>query len=91
MLVPLHGIGGAKDLPVPASLAIAGGTAALIVSFCVLALAWRKPRYDAATAGRPVPQWLAGFLDSAGFAWALRVIGLVFFGYSPGPWSPDRT
>lgn len=41
LFVPLHGLGGGQDLPIPAPLAIAGGTAALIVSFCVLILAWR--------------------------------------------------
>jgi hypothetical protein len=81
-LAPMHGLGGAKDLPIPAPLAIAGGTAALIVSFCVLILAWRTPRYgDAPAAGRPLPAGLAGLLDSDGFAWALRVLGLVFAGY----------
>ena len=48
-----HGIGGAKDLPIPASYAMAGASAALAVSFIVLALAWRTPRFDAATKGRP--------------------------------------
>ena len=28
-------------------------------------LAWRKPRYDAATSGRPAPAWLARIVDSA--------------------------
>ncbi|HEX4189524.1 MAG TPA: hypothetical protein VHZ06_00905 [Marmoricola sp.] len=46
-LIGLHGLGGAKDLPVPAPFAIAGGTAALLVSFVILILAWRAPRYDA--------------------------------------------
>ena len=50
-----HGIGGAKDLPISPELAIAGAVAALAVSFTVLALAWREPRYDAATSGRPRP------------------------------------
>jgi hypothetical protein len=76
-----HGLGGAKDLPVPGQVAIAGGTAALVVSFCVLALAWRRPRYDAATQGRPLPRRLALVLDSAGFEWTLRVLGLLFFGF----------
>ena len=48
-----HGIGGAKDLPISPELAIAGAVAALTVSFTVLAVAWRTPRYDAATSGRP--------------------------------------
>ncbi len=48
-----HGIGGAKDLPVPPELAIVGAVAALAVSFVVLALAWREPRYDGHPTGRP--------------------------------------
>ncbi len=84
-VAPLHGLGGAKDLPIPASLAIAGGTAALIVSFCVLVLAWRRPRYgDAAggaRSGRPLPAGLATLVDSHGWAWALRVVGLAFTGW----------
>lgn len=89
MITPMHAIGGARDLPVPAPLAIAGGTAALVVSFCVLILAWRSPRYDAGAAGRPegwrdgraVPAPLARVLDSTGFAAAVRVLGLVFTAY----------
>ena len=80
-MVFAHGIGGAKDLPIPAEYAMAGAGAALAVSFIVLALAWRTPRFDAATHGRPVPAWLASLVDSRAFALALRVLGLVFFGY----------
>jgi hypothetical protein len=71
-----HGIGGAKDLPIPPELAIAGAMAAVVVSFSVLALAWRQPRYDAATSGRPAPAWLALLVDSAGSRIALRALGL---------------
>jgi hypothetical protein len=85
--VPMHGLGGAKDLPVPAPLAIAGGTAALVVSFCVLVLAWRSPRFADADrrAGRPLPSGLARLIDSPGWAWALRVLGLLiaaWFGWA---------
>jgi hypothetical protein len=81
-VAPLHGLGGARDLPIPAPLAIAGGTAALIVSFCVLVLAWRSPRYAGAErAGRPLPGGLARLLDSEGWAWALRLLGLLFAGW----------
>lgn len=73
-----HGIGGAKDLPIPPELAIAGAVAALTVSFTVLALAWRKPRYSAPV-GRPVPAWLSASADSAWFRVALRVLGLAVF------------
>ena len=54
-----HGIGGAKDLPIPPELAILGAVAALTVSFTVLAIAWRTPRYDESRTGRPAPDWLA--------------------------------
>lgn len=85
-MVPLHaGLGGAKDLPIPAELAIAGGIAALIVSFCVLVLAWRKPRYadpdHPRNNGRPVPESLARIIDSDGYRWALRLAGLAITGY----------
>jgi hypothetical protein len=81
-VAPLHGLGGAKDLPIPAPLAIAGGTAALIVSFCVLVLAWRSPRYaDARAGGRPLPAALARVLDSEPWRWVLRVLGLLFAGW----------
>ncbi|MGH3370542.1 MAG: hypothetical protein ACRDPR_11110 [Nocardioidaceae bacterium] len=80
-MVRAHGVGGAQDLPIPAELAIAGASAALAVSFIVLALAWRRPRYDAATSGRPAPPWLVAVADSAYLSGALRVLGLVFFLY----------
>jgi hypothetical protein len=80
-VAPLHGLGGAKDLPVPASLAIAGGTAALIVSFCVLVLAWRRPRFADRQLGRALPAGLARVIDSDVWTWGLRVLGLLFGGW----------
>jgi hypothetical protein len=76
-----HGLGGPADLPLPPELAIAGAVAALVVSFTVLSIAWRAPRFDEETSGRPAPAWLAHAVDSRGFAVALRVVGMVFFGY----------
>jgi len=80
-MVFAHGIGGAQDLPIPAEYAIAGAGAALAVSFLVLALAWRTPRYDAAHQGRPAPSWLAAVVDHPASEVVLRTLGLVFFGY----------
>ncbi|KAA1425692.1 hypothetical protein [Nocardioides antri] len=44
-LVEAHGIGGAEDLPISLGLAVSGAVAALVVSFTVLVVAWRTPRY----------------------------------------------
>ena len=79
--VVAHGIGGAKDLPIPPELAIAGAVAALTISFTVLALAWRKPRFAAST-GRPVPEWLSAVAGSRWFPLALRALGLAVFVFS---------
>ncbi len=76
-----HGLGGPADLPIPPELAIAGAVAALVVSFTILALAWRSPRYDAATSGRPAPAWLARLVDHPAYGTALRVVGLLGFGW----------
>jgi hypothetical protein len=76
-----HGLGGAKDLPIPLELTIAGAVAALVVSFTVLAVAWRTPRYDAATSGRPAPAWLDRLTSSTPWRVALRVLGFAFFLY----------
>jgi hypothetical protein len=76
-LLPAHGLGGAQDLPISRELAILGAAAAVAVSFVVLALAWRTPRYDAATSGRPAPAWLARSVDSSALRVALRLLGVL--------------
>lgn len=74
----MHGVGGAKDLPIPAEYAIAGACAALTVSFVVLAVAWHKPRFT---------ERAAGHADEAGAPGGpliepvLRVLGFAFFLY----------
>ena len=74
-----HGIGGAKDLPISPELAIAGAVAALTVSFTVMAVAWRTPRYDEATSGRPAPGGLTRVVDSTAWRVLWRVVGMVLF------------
>lgn len=81
-LVEAHGLGGQKDLPIPLDLAVAGAVAALVVSFTVLAVAWRTPRYDAATTGRPAPSWLHDLVTSTPWKVALRLVGLVAFAFT---------
>lgn len=74
-----HGIGGQSDLPIPLNLAIAGGIAALVISFTVLAVAWRTPRYDEQGAGRRAPLLLQAVVASPAFAIALRAFGMLVF------------
>jgi hypothetical protein len=81
-LVQAHGVGGQKDLPISLPLAISGAMAALVVSFTVLAVAWRTPRYDAATSGRPAPAWLDRVVNSTPFRVTLRGVGFVLFAYT---------
>lgn len=77
-----HGFGGARDLPISPELAIAGAVAALTVSFTVLAVAWRTPRYDAATSGRAAPGWVADLVDSAVLRATLRAVGVLLLAYT---------
>jgi hypothetical protein len=80
-LLPQHGLGGAQDLPISRELAILGAGAAVTVSFVVLALAWRTPRFDSAASGRPAPAWLAAFVDSIWWRGLLHLIGLLALVY----------
>jgi hypothetical protein len=77
-----HGIGGSKDLPIPTELAVAGAVAALTISFTVLAVAWRSPRYDAATSGRPAPAWLSRAVDAPAFLVVTRTVGFAIFAFA---------
>ena len=77
-----HGIGGSKDLPIPLELTIAGAVAALTVSFTVLAIAWRTPRYDGERTGRPAPVRLARIVDSRPWFVGWRGLGMLAFGYT---------
>jgi hypothetical protein len=88
--LPLHGIGGSKDLPVPLELAVSGAVAALVVSFCVLALAWRNPRYEGPRPGRQVPA-LQRVVDDGRFQWTVRIVALLFALYLTWAliWGPD--
>jgi hypothetical protein len=84
-MISAHGLGGAKDLPIPAEYAVAGACAALGVSFIVLALAWTKPRFggDAVQpdeAGAPGGPLSGPVLGALGFAFFLYVAFAATFG-----------
>ena len=63
MLIPLHGIASRHDLPLPFSSVVTGAALALAVSFAVLLLAWRRPRY-ARVGGVALPR-LTRVVDAA--------------------------
>ncbi len=73
-----HGIGGPQDLPIPASYAFTGAALALLISFAVLGVAWRTPRFRGDASGRALPTWLAGFIDSRITRFVLVLLALVF-------------
>ena len=59
-----HGVGGSTDLPLPLEYALIGGVWALIVTFAVVGVAWRTPRFDPAKPGRALPQWVTTAVSS---------------------------
>ena len=81
-IIEAHGIGGQQDLPIPLGLAISGAVAALVVSFTVLAVAWRSPRFDAETSGRPAAGWLNRIVTAAPYKVTLRILGFAVFTYT---------
>ena len=57
-----HGLGGSTDLPIPFLYAMVGASWALTISFAVLALAWKEPRFASEPEpAEPPPRrpWLA--------------------------------
>jgi hypothetical protein len=83
--ISAHGLGGGADLPISASFAIAGGTAALAVSFVVLLVAWRQPRFDLDEPELSVPPPIARVLDSSAWTSSVRALGLAFFAFMLWP------
>ncbi|MGN0065648.1 MAG: hypothetical protein ACI379_15535 [Nocardioides sp.] len=79
--LPQHGLGGAADLPIPASFAIVGGAAALAASFVILLVAWRSPRFAVPAGTRPLPERWAALLDSRGWRVAWQAMGLAFLAF----------
>ncbi|WP_427884887.1 hypothetical protein ACQHIV_22140 [Kribbella sp. GL6] len=82
MMLPLHGIGGRQDLPVPFGLAVAGAAVAVGVSFVVLGLAWRSPKYRGNASGKPLPAAITRTVDAGWFRWIVRAVGLATFLYA---------
>ena len=73
-----HGVPTAEPLPIPLSFAVTGAALALVVSFVILGLAWRRPRFRGDESGHPLPRGLVRLVDSQVVRWALRSAVLAF-------------
>lgn len=73
-----HGLGGSTDLPIPLTYALIGAAWALTFTFAVVALAWRRPRFDPDRPGRPLPRWVTGVVDSRVTRWTAALAALGF-------------
>jgi hypothetical protein len=77
-VVLAHGLGGSTDLPVPLGYALVGAAWALTFTFGVVALAWRKPRFDSAKPGLPLPDWVTTAVDATFTRGVLASLALAF-------------
>lgn len=77
-VVLAHGLGGSTDLPIPLSYALIGAAWALTFTFAVVALAWRRPRFDPDKPGRPLPRRVTTVIDAPATRWAVAIAALLF-------------
>ena len=77
-VVLAHGLGGSTDLPIPYTYALIGAAWALTLTFAVVALAWRKPRFDPAKPGSALPGWVTRVVDAPLTRGAAAVLALLF-------------
>jgi len=79
--VVAHGLGGSADLPIPLTYALIGAAWALTFTFAVVALAWKRPRFDPDKPGRELPAWVTTAADAPVTRWAVGLIGLALAGW----------
>jgi len=72
-----HGVGTRTDLPIPIGLALFGAGAAILLTFAILLLFWRKPRLGGAGSGRPLPEGLRRVVDGSPLRLGLQAVVLV--------------
>ena len=80
-MVPMHGVGGRQDLPLPFGVLLAGAAVAVVASFVVLALAWRSARHPGPDAGLVLPR-LTAVVDAVPLRWVVRGLGLAVAGWA---------
>ncbi|MCV7282022.1 hypothetical protein H7J88_20545 [Mycolicibacterium flavescens] len=71
-----HGLGGSTDLPIPFTYALIGAAWALTATFAVVALAWKKPRFDPAKPARALPHWVTTVIDAPATRWIVALAAL---------------
>lgn len=76
MNVVAHGIGGVRDLPVPASFFYTTAAVILVVSFVLLGSLWKRPLLDRHAAGRRLPGSLQTILLSRGLRFVLGAVSI---------------
>jgi hypothetical protein len=64
---------------------------ALVVTFAVVAVAWKTPRFDPAKPGRALPQWVTRVVDSAVIRGILAAVAVAFTGWvaAAAIWGPQ--
>ncbi len=77
LLLPAHGIGSRKDLPLPFEYVVAGAALVLVATFWFLTRSWRRTRLDT-LGGRPLPR-LSRVLAHPGVLWTGRILVIVFW------------
>ncbi|HZN81743.1 MAG TPA: hypothetical protein VFC01_18975, partial [Mycobacterium sp.] len=90
-----HGLGGSTDLPIPLSYALIGAAWALTFTFAVVAVAWRRPRFDPDKPGRALPRWVTTVIDAPATRWVVAIAALLFAVWVAvaavfGPQGPDN-
>jgi hypothetical protein len=74
-----HGIGGIRDLPVPAWLFFVAGIVVLVVTFVLLGAGWHRPHLEANAAGRALPRALQAILLSLALRIVLQTVSVGLF------------
>lgn len=75
LLVPMHGIGSRRDLPLPFEFVLLGAALVLVISFLVLVLAWRRPRWRGQPSGLRLGA-LTRLVDAPAFRTVARLLAL---------------
>lgn len=71
-----HGVGTRADLPVSATLAVIGAGLVLVISFVVLAMLWRRPKFSGGQGGWPLPTSVQEVLDAPALRMAMQGLSL---------------